>query len=262
MKPSLIVCHIKHCLYPIWMRTLRKYRDFFGEIIIHFSEHNRQPYFDHYIHSQLNDLGITFLDQAPINWSDQDWRDVATKEMLKHSKSDWIVSIEQDWLVRDWDKFLNMCTENMKLCDLFGWMNPSQKPYIHPACFFAKRDVIEKSGADFSPHSEITGSDHFAMITYKAMEQGAFIKALPVGKVSFDTNAFHLGGVNQNFLDGLNSGVFHRPDIFYVYNWWSLKVEGDLPSEFVKQSIRIHEVLKKSMPDIDLDSHEWSIFFK
>ena len=262
MKPDLLICHIKHCYYPIWMKTVKKYRDFFGKILIHFSEHNRQPYFDHYIHTELQELGnIVFLDKANIDWSTQDWRNIATNEMLKYSTGEWVCSIEQDWFCRDWDKLLAECRRHMDSpAALFGWYSLTAHSYVHPAFFFIRRAVLDQTSKDFGPHSEISGSDHFAKITYDVEKLEQIVVGLNVGDVSSRSLAFHLGGVNQNYLDGIHTGVFHREEIFYIYNYWSMK--HNLPSDFAKRCLRIETILKNKYPDIDPEKSEWSEFFK
>ncbi|HHT9145254.1 MAG TPA: hypothetical protein ACFYD4_06165 [Candidatus Wunengus sp. YC61] len=258
MKPDLICCHIKHCYYPMWMDFIMRYHDRFNKIIIHFSEHNRQPYFDHFIHSRLGPISnVVLLDQAPIEWGLEDWRNIATKEMLKYSHSEWVASIEQDWLCRDWDKLFTLCDEQIKTSDMFGWMNMTNAPYIHPAFFFAKRQIIEEAKSDFTPHPEINGGDHFCAITWSAKEKGRIVTGLPGGEVRSDALAFHLGGVNANYLDGTKTGIFHRPDIFSIYNWWSLKQEG-LPKVFITLCEKVREMI----PISDPEKSEWIKFFK
>ena len=227
MKKSLLVTHIGNIDYPIFRQWLEKYYSWFDEIIIYWDLSFRFPILLSFMQQSLSHLpNIKFLDPVERELGVDDWRDKATKEMLNHATGDWIISIEQDWLAKDWDRLLEVSEQTMKECDLFGWYNYTNFPYIHPAYFFIKRELLEKTSKDFSPHQEINGSDHFAMITHDAIQQGG--KLLKLQDIGFnaqiinatDTDCFHLGGINQSYLNGLNdpNHQFHRGIIFIVYN--------------------------------------------
>lgn len=254
MRPDLIITWIKHCDYPIFRGFLTSNRDWFNKVIVLFSEHNRFPYFDHFIHESLKDLNITWFDPAEIDWGREDWRNVSTNEMLKHSDSEWVCSIEQDWFSKDWNGLWEKTKEAMGQADLVGWWQENNK-YIHPSYWFIKREMLEKTNKDFAAHD---GHDHFGWIT-KDVERlgGKIITTQEMGFKDFE-DCFHLGGVNQNYLEGLKPNyVFHRPEIFASYNYWSLKAE-------VKQDPRHIELCKKIMeklphkPEVD----KWKEFFK
>ena len=219
MKPDLLTCWIKHCDYPLFRQKLKEHRHRFGKVIVLFSEHNRFPYFDHFIHESLKDLDITFLDPAQVDWGNQDWRDIATNHMLKYSDSEWVCSIEQDWFAKDWPYMLDATMKALEDCDLFGWWQENNK-YIHPAYWFARRSMLDKTDKDFSAHGK---HDHFGWITEGVRKAGGRIDSLQDHgfncNVDIEAYCFHLGGVNQNYLEGMNEGfVFHRPQIFSVYN--------------------------------------------
>ena len=271
MKPDLLICWLKHCDYPIFRATLRKYRDFFGKVIIYWSEHNRFPYYDHFIHDDLKDLNITFVDPTFTDWSTgEDWRHHATTEMLKYSDSEWVCSIEQDWFAKDWTALLNRMKTAMTMSELTGWLNPTQRPYVHPAFWFIKRSLLDKIGADFTPHSEIPGSDHFAMITYKAIEAGATM--LPIQDLGFktdittpeETDCFHLGGVNQNYLDfdqRFKENTIHRSELFYIYNYYSSNVNINKHDLFKKQMEKVDVHLYQRHRDFNPITSGWRKFF-
>lgn len=263
-RPDLIICWIKHADYPIFRATLRKHRDFFGKIIIYWSEHFRDIYFDEFIQKDLESLGnIQFLPNIEYKYGEEDWRNVATNYMLKHTDSEWVCSVEQDWFDKDWDKTLTLITEASKDADLMGWWQPNGK-YIHPGFWFMKRESLEKTNKDFSAHGVF---DHFGWITKDAQDLG--MKIITLDDLELDTNVdpnadcFHLGGVNQNYLEGLKEEfVFHRPDIFMIYNHWCRKSNVPQDSKFVVLSWKIEEVLRLRYPELDLEDNEWTKFFK
>lgn len=270
MKPDLLITWIKHCDYPIFRYWIRKYRDHFDRIIIYWSEHNRFPYYDHFIHdSMIGDSYKTlFMDPTFTDWSiGEDWRNHATREMLKYSNSEWVCSIEQDFFCRNWDNFFLNAEQMMKETDLFGWMNNTQSPYIHPACWFMKREALEKTTKDFSPHSEMIGMDHFAWITKEARELNMKIGSFAHADLTTPANTemFHLGGVNQNYLDfeqRFKDSTIHRSDIFYVYNWWSMQMRGQQSPLFYQRCKLVDQYLKSKHPEIIPELNDFREFFK
>lgn len=269
MKKSLIISWISCCDYPLARAWLDKYHGYFDEIIIYFDVQMRYPFYWAFVQQSLSHLpNIKFLDPLEIHWDKgEDWRNTSTNELIKHATGDWVISIEQDFFVRNWDEFFDWCTKYMELADLFGWMNMSASPYIHPACFFIKRELLEKTSKDFGAHSEIPGSDHFGMITYDANRLNARVRNLPLPlEFSPDSFGYHLGGVNQNFLNGLTEGFqFHRPEAFMVYNYWCRVSPVLQDSRFQKLSLEIEDMLLKKfnkLTPIDNETDKWSKFFK
>ena len=211
--PDLLLTQIKHTDYPIWRMTLKKYRGFFGKIIVYFNENNRFPYLDHFIHDAMADLGnIVFLDQAEMDWGKQDWRDISTNEMLKYSDSEWVCSVEQDWFAKDWDKLFDAVEKASETHGLIGWENQAGQ-YIHPSFFFIKREMLEKTRKDFSAKE---GVDHFGLITRDVKAMGG--KIISTQELGFrdvstpnETDCFHLGSVNFNYLNGLDDPTLYFP---------------------------------------------------
>lgn len=269
MKPDLLITWIKHTDYPIFRLFLSRYREFFGRIIIYFSEHNRFPYFDHFIQKSLSKLDCIFLDPVLTDWSREDWRNKSTNEMLKYSQSEWVCSIEQDFFCKDWNSLLFKTQEAMKENDLVGWLNPTNYPYVHPAYWFVKRSVLEETSKDFSPHPEINGLDHFGMITKEIIDNGGRLTSLKdmgleTELINSDkTDCFHLGSVNQNYLEGLKSEyVFHRPDWFYIYNFYSMRADVSQDSQFMELMRKIDSKLKLQISDINPETDSRSKFYK
>ena len=263
MKKSLIITWIMHCDYPLFRKFLTEHASYFDEILIYWSPHNRFPYYNSFMQSSLSYLAnVRFLDPIVYDYGKDDWRNVATNELVKEASGDWIISIEQDWLCQDWEGFFTNCDRVMKECDLFGWLNPTRKPYIHPACFFIKHDLLEKTGTDFSPHPETPGSDHFSTITWKAQKLGAKILTLGVGDVETSSLAFHLGGINHNYLNfGTPHHAFHRGEIFKVYNYYSMQVEVPQHKRFMQLMKDVSVYLDGMYPEIDSKTFKWRKFF-
>lgn len=239
---------------------MARIRPHFGKIIIYFNENNRFPYFDHFMQTAMSDWGnITFLDQAEMDWGSQDWRNVSTNEMLKHSNSDWVCSIEQDWFDKDWEKTLTAVEGAMSTADLIGWWQPAGK-YIHPGFWYMKRESLEKTRKDFAAHD---GYDHFGWISKDAQDMGMKITSLQdLGfncEIEINADCFHLGGVNQNYLEGLKDEYpFHQPAQFMVYNEACRDAPVLQDPRFTELSLKIEEKLKGQYAF----DPKWEKFFK
>ena len=268
---SLIICHIKNCDYPLWRRWLDKHYNFFDEVIIYWSDHFRHMYYDKFIEDSLKHIpNIKFLPFQPYEYGVADWRNVATNRMLDVAKGEWIISIEQDFFCRDWNRLLGAITEASKTYDFLGYKGYQGQTgyqdyltgnYVHPSFFFMKRETLEKTSKDFTAETS-KGCDHFGLIT-----QDAERMRIPIWYTQdngfLEEEAFHLGGVNQNYLEGLKPEyVFHRPDWFYIYNYWCRKADVPQSPLFTKISLEVEERLKKMFPDIDPQADNRSIFFK
>ena len=249
MKKSLIVCHIANVDYPLFRDWLGQYKWWFDEIIIYWDIAFRFPILSAFMQQSLSYIpNIKFLDPVERQLGVDDWRDKATNEMLKHVTGDWIISLEQDFVSKNWSKFFTNAESMMQVSDMFGFLNMTNSPYIHPACFFIKRDLLEKTSKDFSPHPETNGSDHFAMITQDAKALGA--KVLPMDSLNFEVkpeaDAIHIGGINQAYLSGLNdpNHQFHRGEIFMAYNYWSMKADVEQSPLFMDMMQKMDRKLR------------------
>lgn len=261
-RPDLIITWIKHSDYQLFRKFLRTHRDFFGKVIIYFSEHFRHMYFDKFIQQDLSDLNIIFLPNIEYKYGVEDWRNISTNYMLRLSDSDWVCSIEQDFFCQDWNKLLEATKKEMETSDLIGWWQPNGK-YIHPAYWFMKREFLERTNKDFAAHD---GFDHFGWITQDTIANDGKIKSLQdMGfncDVAPNADCFHLGGVNQNYLEGLKPEyVFHRPEIFYVYNYWSMRAPVIQSENFYNLCKQIDEKLRDKFPNIDPKMDEYKKFF-
>jgi hypothetical protein len=265
MKKSLIISWITAADYPLFRLWLKKWGvNFFDEIIIYFDVQFRYPFYWAFIEQDLAQFPeIKFIDPVPV---EKDWRATATTELIKYATGDWICSIEQDWFTTNWGKLL-ADTQNAinSSDDMFGWLNPTNTPYIHPSYWFIKREVLEKTSKDFSAHPEINGSDHFAKITYDVNQLGGRITSLQdIGydcDFKPDTDCFHLGGVNQNYLIGMNEGVqLHRPEAFLIYNYLCRQAQVSQDDKFLAIS---QDIEAKFLPQYDLNlvHNDWGKFF-
>src|SRR3990167_4077114 len=268
MNVDLLAQHSIYIDYPIWRMNLQRHRDRFNKVILYPSDHNRDYSFKDFL-----------LEQIPETWetdhkidgttSGIDWRQAETEPMLPLVESEWIYFNEQDWFVKDYDKFYDKVQEAMKTADAIGWWNPTNFPYLHPASFFIKRETLEKTQKDFRAHPEIPGCDHFAMLTRDLEKIGAKIVTYQdlgfnCDNFSSPLDAFHLGGLTSNYIDSGNENYkFHRADQFYVYNWWSRQAPVPKSKAYLDLSSTVEQLVKQQLTEeIDPKTSMWAEFFR
>lgn len=271
IKPDLLITWHESCDYPVFRVTLAKHRDFFGKIIIYLSKHFREPVYSQFLKDSMQDLGnILFLDPIEYQYGEEDWRNVSTNHMLNYSDSEWVCSVEQDWFAKDWQKLLTKTEEAMGSADMVGWMNETRFSYIHPSYWFMRRSLLEKTSKDFAAHPEINGSDHFGMITYDAQErEGRIVTLQDMGfktdlTTAEDTDCFHQGGINQNYLNyGQDKweDTLHRGELFYIYNYWSMKTKVKQDPRFMELMTKVDNTLQKKFSHINPETNEWRKFY-
>ena len=266
MDIDILTQYCTHCEYPLWRKNLQKHRDKFKKVILYPNEYYRDLDFKVFSKTVIKE---TWVENHAIDWTTPgiDWRQAEVEPMLELSDSKWIYFNEQDWFVKDYDKFYEAVFKAMADgADAIGWMNPTHFPYLHPACFFVKREFLNKTTKDFRAHPEINGGDHFCMITRDLKEMGAKIVTIEDMGFKYWEDCFHLGGVTSNYVDSANPNFqFHRSDIFYIYNYWSRKVNVEQSSKYLELSLAIEKKLLDKYPElkhIDPENNEWTKFFK
>ncbi|MEK6880463.1 MAG: hypothetical protein AABY22_12680, partial [Nanoarchaeota archaeon] len=149
MTIDLLTQYCTHCDYPIWKKWLKKYRNKFNKVILYPNEYYRDLDFKAFAKENIKE---TWVENHVIDWTTPgiDWRQAEVEPMLELSDSEWIFFNEQDFFVKDWDKFFEAVFKAMaEGADAIGWMNPTHFPYLHPACFFVKREFLNKTKLDF-----------------------------------------------------------------------------------------------------------------
>ena len=79
---------------------------------------------------------------------------------------------------------------------------------------------------------------------------------------------FHLGGLTQNYIEmNENSETYNsfvRPDIFYVYNYWSRKADVEQSNDYLALSNMIEKKLEidEKLKDVDPEKSKWKEFFE
>lgn len=253
--------------YPMFRQLLTKYRSKFNKVILYPSRHHGVIDVEKFLEKELPETWVT---GHTIDWTTPgiDWRQAETEPCLALSDSEWILFMEQDFFVTDWDKLWTKVEEAMKTAELVGWWNETAFPYVHPCFLLIKRSVLDKTRKDFRAHPEIPGCDHFAMITHDAVENGVnasngkLVSLLQLGFVDW-VNAFHMGGLTypyQNWKgDGTDLFGVQNVYAFYAYNRLSREVPVAQALAYRTLSVEIEKELDKRGYSYD---KRWDKFFK
>ena len=250
--------------YPIFRYNTQKHRDNFRKVILYPSRHHGVIDLEGF--SKKNFPQVTWVEPVPIDYGVEDWRQAETIPCLKQSDADWILFMEQDFFVKDWDKLYTMLAFNMKFYDAIGWWNETAFPYLHPCFFLIKRELFEKTQKDFSAHPEIPGCDHFAMLTRDIEKAHGKLRTLQqMGYKNWET-AFHLGSLTYTYQEWKNDGTDRfgqaNPEAFFVYNHYSRQVPVFHDPEYLRISKEIEiEMIKRGIK-IDPENNKWVPFFK
>lgn len=159
-----------------------------------------------FVRDQLADCDVTFLN-APSHRGEEDWRNVATREALQYSNSEYIWFTEQDFNVTD-DKFWSDVEQHLSAKKAVIGVMQGQR--LHPCCMFVRREVLEQTRRDFGIVPNV--SDHFSMITSDLESMGTEFTLL-------DKNTYyHMNGLSHNmYLVSAGLTVGYKPEEFKTY---------------------------------------------
>lgn len=255
----------QYCIYndyPLFRWNLQRFRDRFQKIILYPSRHHGLIDFESFAKEQIKE---TWVDPVSIDYGVEDWRQAETTPMLKHSDAEWLLFMEQDFFVNDWEKLFSDVTKAMQTSDAVGWWNATAFPYLHPCFFLLKRELFEKTQKDFRAHPDIPGCDHFAMLTRDIERLGGKITTLQSLGWENWKNAFHLGGLTYPYQDFKGGdtvfGVGNVP-AFYAYNVASRNAPVSQNQDYVTLSQRVERQLNAKFPDAKGESVKWKEFFE
>lgn len=249
--------------YPMFRYWVQKYRSKFDKVFLYPSRHHGAVDFEGFSRQYFQEWWVKTV---PIDYGVEDWRQAETIPCLRHSTSEWILFCEQDFFVKDWDKFWVDIEAAMPTSDAIGMWNPTHYPYLHPCFLLVRQEALGKTDKDFSAHPEIPGCDHYAMITRDLEKTGARItKIEDLGWVEWE-NCVHMGGLTypyQNWKgDGTDIFGVKSPEMFAVYNHLSRTFPVAQSPEYQKLSEEIEAELLKRYPELDFRNNKWLDYFK
>ncbi len=249
--------------YPIFRRNSARYRDQMNKIILYPSRHHGKLDLEAFAKQALLE---TWVDPVAIDYAVEDWRQAETTPCLAHANSEWLWFTEQDFFVKDSEKFFADIEKAMKHSDMIGWWNPTHFPYVHPSCLFIKREMFEKTQKDFRAHPEIDGCDHFAMLTVDVRKAGGKITTLQDLGYENWKDAFHLGGLTYVYQDWKGDGTDHfgvaSPEAFFAYNNIMRNADVEQSPDFLSLAYEVETMMKQQFKFGQAEIDKWKMFFE
>lgn len=257
----------QYCIYndyPIFRYNIGKHRDKFKKVILYPSRHHGVIDLEQF--SRKHFPQATWVEPVPIDFGVEDWRQAETDPCILQSDAEWILFMEQDFFVDDWDKLFAYIEKTMPYTDAIGWWNETAFPYLHPCFFLIKRELFNKTNKDFRAHPEIPGADHFAMLTRDIERLGGRITKLQsLGYENWQT-AFHLGGLTYPYQNWKGDGSDHfgvgNVEAFYVYDYWSKQAPVFQSEQYLELSKQIGKTLEPRFPAVNPEENHFTKFFK
>lgn len=241
MKPAVVMVHPRHLDYPVSRWNLERFQDYFDGIYVGFSDH----------HVENQDLTNFLRDKMPfvhfveVIRTGDDWRNDAVNCILKEVDSEYILFMEQDFLIHDSTFFEKVLKDDR---DFIYFKEDAR---IHPAFACVKRELIEKTSKDFSATPP---GDHFYKF-FDELPEGVNIDTLGVEK---RVDYYHMNGLSQNYQCFRYADPFYSPANFLYYNFKSLQFPDQHPlfNQIQQQIERMyghspkHSFLDKFFPEV------------
>jgi hypothetical protein len=210
IHPDLINVWPKDILYLPFIRRIKKDRHLFNQVITVISEGSPRHNYTEEIIKSIPDLTVLRPNMLELTAGGKDWRDVAVKEALGRVNSDYILFMEQDFLVED--GFFGKLFKKAEGLDAVGFEDHNR---LHPACLLVKREALDKTSKDFAAYPP--ENDHFAIVTQQLMA----MRCKTFQELGLD-GWYHLASLTFNIrLDEEEKPVQYRPDEYKLYKLMS-----------------------------------------
>lgn len=210
MRADLILTWPTGCDFPVWRNFLRENRSKFNQVFVTMSESYGKHDYSSFLEENLKDDKVTFR-RAGTYIDTGDWRDAAVNTALANSKAEWVWFTEQDFFIKDPDKFFRDVEELAKENDVIYVLEGDR---IHPACMFVKRTFVDKTRKDFGIIPD--KADHFGKFVDDLSNAGA--KMVKIGEMGREY--FHMNGLTHNYrlIEDQQIKNIYQPGLFQLYN--------------------------------------------
>lgn len=204
---SAILSHPDSFDFPIFRNNLAELQKHVDEVIVCFTQHGNNPLRDWLTQ---NMPGVTFLSDEQGKQYPGDWRNKSTNLMVDTAKGDWILSLEPDFFIRDYDFFFSKVKNAMKSNEVISF---AENQRFHPAFLLCKREVLDKTTRDFSVQG--TDKDHFWLFTKQLKGIAKSYTDLNLIGLRNTDEWFHMGGLTENYFA---PQPYYRLADFHSYN--------------------------------------------
>lgn len=194
--------------FPLFRKNLEKLKRHVDEVVICFTHHGNAS-LKEWLRQNLQGCVLLDVDTyTQLNYQG-DWRSQSTNRMIDAAQGDWLLSLEQDFFIKDYDTFFSTVKKAMDNYDVIMFPETNR---FHPACLFVKKDILKRTRRDFSTNG--TGVDHFAMVTDDLKGMSRYVDLHTLG-LEERRDWLHMRGLTDNYF--APKPYFDSPS-FHVYN--------------------------------------------
>lgn len=225
IKPDLITVNATHIDFPAFRYYVRNNRSLFSSVIVALSEHCGKLNLGDFIQGSMIADDVSVL--APLPFGRRDWRDVATHHALSKCSSEWILFIEQDFIIKN-----HSLLETTLNGDHF-LVGFNEGNRLHPAFLMIRRDILLQTSMDFSARPP--EHDHFGCI-WKDLQRLGY-SALLLEDLGFKSPVDweHLAGITHNYTLLMTGSVpCYQVERFKEYNQYLLALDIEQDPRFLQ----------------------------
>lgn len=226
--------------FPLFRDKLPELLKHVDEVLICFTQHGNHSLREWI--KENSDPRVKFLNAEDGKKYSGDWRNQSTNLMIDNSTGDVLLSLEQDFLIKDYQAFFTAIHKALHHSDVIFIQDGER---FHP-CFLAwKRKNMLPEKRNFSVMG--TGQDHFCYFTKHLKGQDLNMVSLDDLNLFRGRDWFHLCGVTDNYFA---PKPYYDLDAFYFYNdkckqiscsdYWKGEMErctGPVPGSHLLRSI-------------------------
>lgn len=218
-KISVVICWPDSFDFPMFRENLVQLNKYVHEVIVVFTKHGDNPIRGWLTRSMD---GVIFLNGEDSTRSG-DWRSNATNLGIDRATGDWILFLEQDFFIKNYQDFFSKVFSAMEKNNLISFQEDQR---LHPAFFLVNQDELNKTDRDFSVLG--THKDHFWSISRQLKGFCSHTYLPDIGLIP-GVDWFHMRGLTDNYFA---PNPYYDLDNFYLYNdrckqvacgqyWWS-----------------------------------------
>lgn len=195
--------------FPLFRKNLTQLQQYVDEVIICFTSHGNHSLKD-WLRDNLPGCKLLDADMYQAQQYGGDWRNKATNLMIDHAQGDWILSLEQDFLIKDYAHFFSTVKGTMDKHNVISFQENNR---FHPAFFLVKKSELNKTSRDFSVQGE--HKDHFWLVGHELKQKSPSYIMIDVLGLFEKRDWYHMGGLTENYF---SSKPYYRLDEFHTYN--------------------------------------------
>lgn len=224
IKPDCLISWPKHIDYPLFRYNLKRFKPYFNEIYIAFTDMAQEQDYSQFL---IEELFMTAQCKVlPRVAGTKDWRNEAMRTLLEKSDASHVLFLEQDFLIRD-ERFFEVLLSQTE----YDFVYHKEGERVHPACALVKRASLNQTSKDFS--AKPPAYDHFGLVFNQLIGLTNHTDLEGLG-LHDKEDYFHLNGLSQNYV----AEPYYQPEQFLTYNHYAL----NLPIKYSAFSLRMLEV--------------------